>query len=89
MVHVKPRHAAAFAVIGWYLMMPTISVEKLPNGSARPHLDDSANLSAWENLGAFDSAVECNQRQATHGRKSNRILVRRHQVRILRLFGLE
>jgi hypothetical protein len=58
---VNPRHAAALALVGWYLMILPITIGKLPNGSVGPKLDLSANLSTWETVGAFDSAVGCNQ----------------------------
>jgi len=46
------RHAAALALVGWYLMMPT--VEKSKSG-------DRANtaISQWNTLSVFDSAAEC------------------------------
>jgi len=51
-----PRHAAALALVGWYLMTPpTDYVTHLPNGS--PNLD--APFSYWRNEGSFDSAKEC------------------------------
>jgi hypothetical protein len=42
----KPRHAAALALVGWYLM-----------ASADPSLP----LSAWKNLGSFDTVTQCNE----------------------------
>ncbi len=54
----NPRHAAALALVGWYLMMPPPQFDPathLPNGG--PNLD--APLSDWRNEGSFDSAKEC------------------------------
>lgn len=47
----KPGHAAAFALIGWYLMSP-------PMQGGWSH--ESAPLSQWEIIGSFDTAKECN-----------------------------
>jgi hypothetical protein len=52
------RHAAALALVGWYLMMPPPDFDHathLPNG--RPNTD--APFSYWRNDGSFDSAKEC------------------------------
>jgi hypothetical protein len=46
------RHAAAFALAGWYLVEPP----RLPPSY---HVDQSAPLSQWSLLGSFDSATEC------------------------------
>ena len=44
------RHAAALALVGWYLMQPP------SNSGGRP--DSKAPLSQWQESGAFDSADE-------------------------------
>jgi hypothetical protein len=50
---VNLRHAAALALLGWYLMMP-------PPYSADVHsLDESAPMTSWTQLSAFDTAKEC------------------------------
>lgn len=55
----NPRHAAALALVGWYLMMP-------------PHTETkvlfNAPLKDWVSQGAFDSAEECDNTrvQAKH-----------------------
>jgi hypothetical protein len=50
------RHAAAFALVGWYLMTPPMS-----RGDKYPQicLDESAPLSSWSMSEAFDTAAEC------------------------------
>jgi hypothetical protein len=45
------RHAAAFAFVGWYLM-----VSPLYEGH---RLDDGAPLSKWTALNSYDAASEC------------------------------
>jgi hypothetical protein len=55
----KTRHAAALALVGWYLMLP-------PD---RPKLDDSpdwvsqAPLGDWQIVQRFDAQWACNRRQ--------------------------
>ncbi len=46
----KPRHAAALALVGWYLMSPP------PKGSTVP-------LAKWTYIGSFDTAVQCETRR--------------------------
>jgi hypothetical protein len=63
---VKLRHAAALALVGWYLMVPP----QKPDG----HLDASAPLSKWKIGAAFDNgdAQKCNEMIAVmeaHGLK--------------------
>ncbi len=45
----KLRHAAALALVGWYLMVPPIQ-----NGKAV-----DVPISEWSHLDSFDSAREC------------------------------
>jgi hypothetical protein len=49
------RHAAALALVGWYLMMPP--PPDRPNGP----VDISASLSRWEIIDSFDGAEECSK----------------------------
>jgi hypothetical protein len=49
----KLRHAAALALIGWYLMIPPRS-ESGPNA-----FDDRAPLSRWFIFNSHDAAHEC------------------------------
>jgi len=51
----KPRHAAALALVGWYLMAPP----RFPKDKSPYALDASAPLSRWHSINSFDSAVEC------------------------------
>ena len=45
---VNPRHAAALAFVGWYLMVPAPGLENRP-------------LSYWSHMGSYDTAKECEQ----------------------------
>jgi hypothetical protein len=49
------RHAAALALVGWYLMMPPLAG---PNAS-NLRVDLTAKLSQWEIVDSFDSADVC------------------------------
>jgi hypothetical protein len=64
----KPHHAAALALVGWYLMMPPLKENPLvrsptyePSRSNEGDLvDTKAPLSIWTNVRSFDSASQCN-----------------------------
>ena len=47
----KPRHAVALALVGWYLM--------LPPWVAQNQFDSHAPFSKWEISGRFDTAEHC------------------------------
>ena len=51
----KQRHAAALALVGWYLMVP-------PTEDAN-RVDPSVPLPKWVVLRAFDTADACNEAQ--------------------------
>ncbi len=46
------RHAAAVALVGWYVMLP-------PLNEATGKIERLAPLSAWEQFTEFDSSSEC------------------------------
>jgi len=50
----KPRHAAALALCGWYLLEP------IPDHKTNKTLYE-APLAYWETEGSFDRAVDCEQ----------------------------
>jgi len=51
------RHAAALALVGWYLMVPPFA------GTGKgSYPDDRAPLSKWSMGGSFDSAEACQQK---------------------------
>jgi hypothetical protein len=51
----KPRHAAALVLVGWYLMLP-------PNAAVR---DTSTSLAHWSVEGTFDTASDCQEAMAS------------------------
>jgi hypothetical protein len=64
----KIRHAAALALVGWYLMAPSVSYDKEGHVKAPPAAWDTS-ISHWDSLGAFDSASTCQAVQ--HGVKAD------------------
>jgi hypothetical protein len=50
----KLRHAAALALVGWYLMMPP---RKTVDGQVFP--DTTVAVSQWSQMQAYDTAKEC------------------------------
>jgi hypothetical protein len=50
------RHAAALALVGWYLLAPPLG----PNKEAR----SAAPLKEWANFGSYDTAKECTDDRA-------------------------
>ena len=55
----KLRHAAALALIGWYLLQPPMR-----SHSGRYEYDANAPLSLWSEHAAYDSAAECEKGKA-------------------------
>jgi hypothetical protein len=54
------RHAAALALVGWYLMTPPYDPSLVvPNAPlAGQHIDTHAPLSSWDQHSAYDTAAE-------------------------------
>jgi|HubBroStandDraft_6_1064221.scaffolds.fasta_scaffold424914_1 hypothetical protein len=48
----KPRHAVALALVGWYLMVPLPGHAPIPNANIH-------TFSNWVHIASFDSAAEC------------------------------
>jgi hypothetical protein len=55
----KHTHAAALALVGWYLIAPPL----INNDPAR--LVSDAPISSWEIISAFDTAAECEQERTS------------------------
>jgi hypothetical protein len=53
----KPRHAAALALVGWYTMAPPIGDGNL--------VELNSPLSTWERLGTFDTERKCQEMLTT------------------------
>ena len=52
MAGMKPRHAAALALVGWYLLAPPLY---------RGEVDEKAPLKEWAVLQSFGTVAECSQ----------------------------
>jgi hypothetical protein len=60
------RHVVAFALVGWYLIVPPTRVDREGFPEALPDksgffYDTDAPLSKWFNEGNFDSVAACDQ----------------------------
>ena len=53
----NPRHAAALALLGWYLMVPPQNPHW--REKRQPLYDESVPLSEWDINESFDTAIEC------------------------------
>ena len=51
----NPRHAAALALVGWYLMVPPIRTPK----DDKPYLDEHAEYGSWKTLHTFETQDQC------------------------------
>ncbi len=50
----NPRHAAALALVGWYLMMPPVSTD-----GGKAFVDSQTPIQQWQIRGSFGSTVDC------------------------------
>jgi hypothetical protein len=62
----KPRHAAALALVGWYLMMPPTPQD--PSLLADP----TPSLSVWFLKQSFDTAKECEHTRRAEDHEAER-----------------
>jgi hypothetical protein len=69
----KFHHAAALALAGWYLMVPT--VERNKNGDWAV-----TATSQWNTLAVFDSAAECDRSQKYVLDRSRQELIRQYHA---------
>jgi hypothetical protein len=68
----KPRHAAALALVGWYLMMPTVN--RSAPGSPSRIMPPGMPLSYWDNASAFDTAESCNSAREARNKTGKEML---------------
>ncbi|HEY2484177.1 MAG TPA: hypothetical protein VGI36_03465 [Candidatus Binataceae bacterium] len=50
------RHAAALALVGWYLMVPPPTLRRYPNP-----IDKTQPMSSWKKIGQLDSDDDCHR----------------------------
>ncbi|HTR26336.1 MAG TPA: hypothetical protein VMI10_20355 [Terriglobales bacterium] len=62
------RHAAALALVGWYLIVPPSTRRTVPNPVDPAHpwhvrtpVDETRPLSEWQKIGQFDSEHDCHR----------------------------
>ena len=60
----RVRHAAALALVGWYLMMPTPAPETF--------MTVTPPVGRWDHLGTYDNEKECDHALDEMSRKSER-----------------
>jgi len=74
MANMKQRHAAALALVGWYLMLPPLQFVGPPNDPySLAIVDDAAPLSRWLPMMTLKTLQECDNfstRLARNMRKS-------------------
>src|ERR1700730_16572314 len=70
----NPRHAAAFALVSWYLMIPPL------NSAGSP--DDASPLTSWHNEKSFDSARQCEDGKVTVLEREIEALKRLEKIQI-------
>jgi len=58
----KASHAAALALVGWYLMVPP---QLVSSGHETVNVDANVPLSRWTTWQAFDTATECESQLET------------------------
>jgi hypothetical protein len=59
------RHAAALALVGWYLIMP-------PRSVMRGFCNDDAPLQLWKIVESFDTAAECTRSRSDASDRAKR-----------------
>jgi hypothetical protein len=60
----NPRHAAALALVGWYLMMPAPARETF--------MEVTPPIGHWAHLGSYDNEKDCDHALDEMYRKSER-----------------
>jgi hypothetical protein len=68
------RHAAAFALVGWYLITPNSYSDSKGNWmmgiwERRQGQPEKPDLSSWEVRGSYETAAECHQAIGTFARQ--------------------
>ncbi len=66
----KPRHAAALALVGWYLMSPLVDQKAAK-------IVYEAPLTYWEHEGSFDTAAECERKRKENVRWITNLTIKR------------
>ena len=65
------RHAAALALVGWYLMIPPVEFKGTATIPKSVFVASNAPFSEWEMSGSFDTAKECEAARPAIGTPSD------------------
>ncbi len=60
----KPRHAAALSLVGWYLLVPPVIGPRKSGSHLLTFSEAVVPLSQWTIIKTFDSADECEKDKA-------------------------
>jgi hypothetical protein len=74
------RHAAALALVGWYLMLPPM---------VGNHTDTSAPLNSWRMTASYDAAIDCRKVLEDSIRDSEKALQDPHLLPFTRAASLQ
>jgi len=57
----QSRHAATFALVGWYLLVPSVGYQSATNVWTMGGYDEHGKpvYSDWRTYGSYDTAAEC------------------------------
>jgi hypothetical protein len=68
------RHAAALALVGWYLVVPpALDLRNPSTQTSGLFVDPSAPLLKWDTLATYESKAEC---ERDHGERFSRVKAR-------------
>jgi hypothetical protein len=76
----KSHHAAALALVGWYLMLPPM---------VDGHTDTSAPLNSWRMTGSYDAAIDCRKELEDSVRDAEKALKDPHLLPFTRTASLK
>lgn len=75
----KPRHAVALALIGWYLMTPPPKFDPATHLAVPGAVDIYAPFKFWDQRKIFDSAQECEAAQRSFAEEDRQFMARLHK----------
>jgi hypothetical protein len=62
----KPRHATALALVGWYLLMPSITYSpKVGWALGSWWTEEKPDFASWQIVRSYDSAGDCERARKT------------------------
>ena len=82
----KPRHAAALALVVWYLMVPPHRICANCNHYFQPD-PPNASLDTWQMVNRFDTLMKCKENLLWYQKKGTRKLLKRPRVSYIAAYG--